>query len=75
MQNRNAADKLNQQCSKLALFANKLLKLMVGQQCQLLHCCISILHLQVTTSLQSSVSVSLAFTIAEYFMFGVNRSV
>ena len=56
MQNRNATDKLNQQCSKLALFANTI------NNANLLHCGFSLsvaflfCILQVTTNLQSSVS-------------------
>ena len=55
MQNRNATDKLNQQCSKLALFANTI------NNANLLHCGFSLsvaflfCILQVTTNLQSSV--------------------
>ena len=57
MQNRNATDKLNQQCSKLALFANTI------NNANLLHCGFSLsvaflfCILQVTTNLQSSVAL------------------
>ena len=55
MQNRNATDKLNQQCSKLALFANTI------NNANLLYCGFSLsvaflfCILQVTTNFQSSV--------------------
>ena len=55
MQNRNATDKLNQQCTKIALFANTI------NNANLLHCGFSLsvaflfCILQVTTNLQSSV--------------------
>ena len=57
MQNRNATDKLNQQCSKLALFANPI------NSANLLHCGFSFsvaflfCILQGTTNLQSSVGM------------------
>ena len=63
MQNRNATDKLNQQCTKLALFANPI------NNANLLHCGFSLsvafllCILQVTTNLQSSVAVPVVFTL------------
>ena len=52
MQNRNATDKLNQQCSKLAEICGRI-TMLIYYIADL--ACISILHLQVTTNLQSSV--------------------
>ena len=60
MQNRNATDKLNQQCSKLALVANTIIEI-CGKMTMLVYYIIDLayhlhFYLQVTTNLQSSVS-------------------
>ena len=59
MQNRNATDKLNQQCSKLALVANTIIEI-CGKMTMLVYYIIDLayhlhFYLQVTTNLQSSV--------------------
>ena len=66
MRNRNATDKLIQQCSKLALFVNTITDICGRTTMQLLiqliNCilfCILFCILQVTTNLQSSVSGTL----------------
>ena len=62
MQNRNATDKLNQQCSKLALFANTISEI-CDRITMLVYYIVDQVHfyciLQVTTNLQSSVAICL----------------
>ena len=66
MQNRNATDKLNPQCSKLALFANTITEI-CGRITMLVYYIVDLADqfhfykfciLQVTTNLQSSVRVA-----------------
>ena len=56
MQNRNATDKLNQQCSKLALFANEICGRITMLVCYIVDLADQFCILQVTTNLQSSVN-------------------
>ena len=60
MQNRNATDKLNPQCRKLALFANAIIEICGYRMTMLVYYIVDLAYqiclLQVTTHLQSSVS-------------------